>query len=124
MRCRVALLRMQADELFTLPPPRNAKPVAYRAYPHLESGVPAPVTAPRVDLAQLTVDLVVHKRDSLLWNAYIERQHYRGHQPLPAAQLRYFVRAAGDLVAVLGCGASAWKTQPREAFIGWTPAQR
>jgi hypothetical protein len=28
MSCRVALLRIQADGLFTLPPPRNAKPVA------------------------------------------------------------------------------------------------
>jgi hypothetical protein len=32
MSCRVALLRMQADGLITLPPPRNPKPVAYRAH--------------------------------------------------------------------------------------------
>ena len=38
MSCRVAMLRMQADDLFTLPPPRNAKPVAYRA--HLASSPP------------------------------------------------------------------------------------
>ena len=33
--------------------------------------------------------------DSLLWNAYIQRHHYLGHQLIPGAQLRYFVRAAG-----------------------------
>lgn len=124
MSCRVALLRMQADDWFTLPPPRNAKPVAYRAHPHLESAVRAPTTAPRVDLAQLRVDLVGNKPDSLLWNTYIERHHYLGHQLLPGAQLRYFIRAAGDIVALLGFGASAWKTQPRDAFIGWTSEQR
>ena len=124
MSCRVALLRMQADGLFTLPPPRNAKPVAYLAHPDIERAVRAPTAAPSVDLAQLAVDLVVSKPDSLLWNAYIEHHHYLGHHPLPGAQLRYFVRAAGDIVAVLGFGASAWKTQPRDAFIGWTLEQR
>ena len=43
---------------------------------------------------------------------------------MPGAQLRYFIRAAGAIVAVLGFGASAWKTQPRDAFIGWTSPQR
>jgi hypothetical protein len=124
MSCRVALLRMQADNLFTLPPPRNARPVAYHAHPEIESAVRAPSSAPSVDLARLRVELVVTKPDSLLWNAYIERHHYLGHQLMPGAQLRYFIRAAGDIVALLGFGASAWKTQPRDAFIGWTPEQR
>jgi hypothetical protein len=73
-----------------------------------------------VDLARLRVDRVGNKRDSLLWNAYIERHHYLGHQPLPGARLRYFVRAPHDFVALLGFGASAWKTKPRAAAIGWT----
>ena len=64
------------------------------------------------------------KGDSLLWNAYIQRHHYLGHQPLPGAQLRYFVRSAGHIVALLGFGASAWKTRPRDQAIGWSPEQR
>src|ERR1035441_6253563 len=36
MSCRVALLRMQAAGLITLPAPRNAKPVSYRQYPDME----------------------------------------------------------------------------------------
>ena len=95
MSCRVAMLRMQADDLFTLPPPRNAKPVAYRAHPGIESAVLAPTTTPSVDLARLRVELVANKPNSLLWNAYIERHHYLGHQLLPGAQLRYFIRAEG-----------------------------
>ena len=39
------------------------------------------------------------KAGSLLWNAYIEHHHYLGHQPLPGAQLRYFVRAEGHIIA-------------------------
>jgi hypothetical protein len=124
MSCRVALLRMQADGLITLPPPRNAKPVAYRAHPDIERAVLEPTIVPAVDLARLTVDLVAAKRDSLLWNAYIHRHHYLGHQLMPGAQLRYFVRADTQVVALLSFGASAWKTRPRDEFIGWTHEQR
>ena len=124
MSCRVALLRMQADDLITLPPPRNPKPVAYRSYPHIEQAVLEPVSIPSIDLATLNVDLILNKADSLLWNAYIERHHYLGHQLMPGAQLRYFVRAAGHIVAALGFGASAWKVKPRDHLIGWTRDQR
>lgn len=124
MSCRVALLRMQADGLITLPSPRNAKPVAYRAHPDIECAVLEPTTVPAVDLARLSVDLVAAKRDSLLWNAYIHRYHYLGHQLMPGAQLRYFVRADTQVVALLSFGASAWKTRPRDEFIGWTHEQR
>jgi hypothetical protein len=124
MSCRVALARMQADGLITLPPPRNPKPVAYRSYPHIEQAVLEPSNIPVIDLATLTLDLVLSKADSLLWNAYIEHHHYLGHQPLPGAQLRYFVRAEGHIIAALGFGASAWKTKPRDDAIGWTAEQR
>ena len=124
MSCRVALLRMQADALLTLPPPRNAKPLAYRPHPGIERAVLEPAIIPRVDLATLKLDPVLSKADSLLWNAYIERHHYLGHQPLPGAQLRYFVRAEGHIIAALGFGASAWKTKPRDDAIGWTAEQR
>lgn len=124
MSCRVALNRMQADGLITLPPPRNPKPASYRSYPHLERAVLEPASIPRIDLATLTIDLVLGKTESLLWNAYIERHHYLGHQLMPGAQLRYFVRATGQVIACLSFGASAWKTQPRDAAIGWNTEQR
>jgi hypothetical protein len=124
MSCRVALLRMQADGLISLPPPRNPKPVTYRSYPHLEEAVLEPATIPTIDLATLTVEPVLTRPDSLLWNAYIQRHHYLGHQLMPGAQLRYFVRAAGHIIAALGFGASAWKVKPRDHVIGWTAEQR
>ena len=124
MSCRVALNRMHADGLITLPPPRNPKPVAYRSYPHIEQAVCEPAVIPVIDLATLTVDPVQSKADSLLWNAYIERHHYLGHTPMPGAQLRYLVRAEGQIIAALGFGASAWKVKPRDQLIGWTTEQR
>lgn len=124
MSCRVALLRMQEDGLIKLPPPRNPKPVAYRSYAHIEQAVQEPADIPAIDLAALHVEPVLSKADSLLWNAYIQHHHYLGHQPMPGAQLRYLVRAAGHIVAALGFGASAWKIKPRDQYIGWTAEQR
>ena len=124
MSCRVALLRMQTDGLITLPPPRNPKPVAYRAHPDIERAVEAPSVLPEIHLDRLTLEPVSIKRDSLLWNAYIERYHYLGHQLLPGAQMRYLVRAADQIVALLGFGASAWKLKPRDELIGWSREQR
>jgi hypothetical protein len=96
----------------------------YRAHPEIERAVLEPATVPAVELARLSVDIVDTKPDSLLWNAHIQRYHYLGHRLLPGAQLRYFVRTAGHIIALLGFGASAWKTKPRDEFIGWTSAQR
>ncbi|MBW1926315.1 MAG: DUF4338 domain-containing protein [Deltaproteobacteria bacterium] len=45
-------------------------------------------------------------------------------QPLPGAQLRYFVRDGDRVLALPGFGAAAWKTAPRDRFIGWTSEQR
>ncbi|HDL85256.1 MAG TPA: hypothetical protein ENH11_02845 [Candidatus Acetothermia bacterium] len=75
MSCRVALLRMQADGLIRLPPPRNVKPVAFKVHPEIEHAVSEPTRTPRIDLARIDLEPIVKKPDSLLWNAYLERYH-------------------------------------------------
>ena len=126
MSCRVAMLRMQDDGLVRLPPPRNGnnngKPYLRRT-PLAEPGQPLLATSP-TELGDLQLQLVTDRPDSHLHNEYLDRYHYLGYQPLPGDQLRYFVRADGRILALLGFGAAAWKTQPRDRFIGWTAQQR
>ena len=126
MSCRVAMLRMQDEGLLQLPPPRNGnnngKPYLRRT-PLAEPDPLLQAASPK-ELGELHLQLVTERRDSHLHNEYLERYHYLGYQPLPGAQLRYFVRANGHIVALLGFGAAAWKTQPRDLFIGWTAEQR
>jgi hypothetical protein len=126
MSCRVAMLRMQDDALLQLPPPRNAnnngKPYLRRTL-LAEPDVALEVASPS-KLGDLQMQLVTERHDSHLHNEYLERYHYLGYQPLPGAQLRYFVRAEARIVALLGFGAAAWKTRPRDLFIGWTAEQR
>lgn len=127
MSCRVAMLRMQDDGLLQLPLPRNGnnngKPYLRRT-PRAEAEAAIEAASPR-KLGNLQMQLVTERHDSHLHNEYLERYHYLGYQPLPGAQLRYFVRAEeGRIVALLGFGAAAWKTRPRDLFIGWTATQR
>ena len=85
-------------------------------------GIADQAVAPEV--GDLDLELVDRTGATHLWNEYIDRYHYLGYSPLPGAQLRYFATARGQVVALLGFGAAAWKTKPRDQFIGWTAKER
>jgi hypothetical protein len=118
MSCRVAMLRMEKDGLIQLPPStRTKKPV--RTILFTPATDPRePLVCPVNKLPQLNLQIVT-KATSALWNEYIQRYHYLGHSPLPGAQLRYFITAGNQIVALTGFGAAAWQTAPRDQFIGW-----
>lgn len=124
MSCRVALLRMQADGLITLPASR----MPHRGRPHFPAtaatDAQAPLLLPVHELGSLSLQPVLGTPASRLWNEYIQRYHYLGYTPMSGSQLRYNVYAGEQLVALLSFGASAWKLGPREQFIGWTEALR
>jgi hypothetical protein len=126
MSCRVALLRMQEDGLIELPPPRNGNGNA-RPYARRTLGAEPDVFAldiPVDALAGLRIEPVRSRRQSHLWNEYVDRYHYLRYQPLAGAQLRYFALSQDRPLALLGFAAAAWKVHARDRFIGWTAAQR
>ena len=124
MSCRVALLRMEADQLLKLPPPRNAKPVRKAPSLELEDAIRWPDEIKDFDLKDVEIHLVKGLKQSRLWNSYIDKYHYLGFALIPGAQLRYQVKVNDKIVALLSFGASAWKVMPRETYIGWTKDQR
>ena len=128
MSARVALLRMQRDGLLRLPPPLTSipRPGPPAASPRSDPPALLPLPTSLAQVRPLRLRLL-RRRDprSRLWNEFVERYHYLGYKPLPGAQLRYFVDAPdGLLLALLGCGAAAWKTAPRDRFVGWDAATR
>lgn len=126
MSCRVAMLRMQDDSLIKLPPPRNGNNngKAYLRRTATADPRPTPLKIYSSDFDDLRVYPVFEKRDSLLWNEYIQRYHYLNYAPMPGDQIRYFVRFAGEVTALLWFRAAVWKTAPRDRFIGWSDSQR
>jgi len=124
MSCRVAMLRMAADGLITLPPPRRQPPPPQRIRFTAQSDPQPAITRAVHALPPLQLWRVVDRDHSRLWNEFIHRYHYLGHRPLPGAQLRYFVSVDQQIVAALGFGAAAWQIAPRDQFIGWSHEQR
>jgi hypothetical protein len=124
MSCRVALLRMHRAGLIALPAPRH-KVLPCRAFTRrtAQAEPGALLKAAVHELEDLRLE-VVQRSASALWNEYIERYHYLGYKPLPGAQLRYFAYAGERLVGLLGFGAAAWKSGPRDEWIGWSREQR
>ncbi len=124
MSCRVALLRMHREGLIELPAPQHRVNPCRSFIRRTRQAEPeAALEAAVHELKQLRLE-VVQRASSALWNEYIERYHYLGYKPLAGAQLRYFAYAGDRLVGLLGFGAGAWKTGPRDAWIGWSREQR
>ena len=125
MTCRVALLRMQAQGLITLP--ASKIPTARRRpdFPATPASDPqCALLQPVHEIGPLTLRLVAGAAVSRLWNEYIQRYHYLGYTAMSGSQLRYNVYAGDKLVALLSFGASAWRLAGRDTFIGWQQAQR
>jgi len=123
MSCRVAMLRMHEDGLIRLPLPTKIKQPVRKIEFTPDTDPQAPILAPVNLIPELRFQMV-SRPDSALWNEYIARYHYLGYTPLPGAQLRYFIYAGKQLVALTGFGAAAWQTAPRDKFIGWNHEQR
>ena len=123
MSARVAMLRMQTDGLITLPPPRHKPPDATVSITSQTDPGP-PLRRPARALTPLRLQRVQQRQDSRLWNEYIQRYHYLGHKPLPGAQIRYIIFSEAQPIALLGFGAAAWQTAPRDRYIGWSHDQR
>ena len=123
MSCRVAMLRMQQDKLIQLPPPRGQRPQT-RIEITVATAPQGVIDCPVHALPDLELRLVSAGANSRLWNEFIHRYHYLGYQPLPGAQLRYWVFAGEQLVALISFGAAAWMCAPRDQFIGWNHLQR
>jgi len=121
MSCRVAFLRMHRDGHISLPAPQ--KPQYRPGTKRTLLAEPQPEIWKKAGEYELEIELV--GRDySALWNEYIDRYHYLRYFPLPGAQLRYLVKSDDQVLALLGFGAAAWKTMPRDNYIGWDAETR
>jgi hypothetical protein len=122
MSCRVAMLRLAQNGLICLPAPRQ-KQIGVPDIKHSPQGEPkADIHLPsgRIGLSFEPVQ----RKTSALFNELIDRYHYLGFCRMGGAQMRFFVRARGHLVALLCFSGAAWKVAPRDEFIGWSADQR
>ena len=97
MTARVALGRMAADGLITLPPPRNGNGNGrHPRHGHpgqLALPLPAHPAATLADLGPVTISVVDSRQASRQWNQLIRDHHYLGYTPLAGAEIRYLAAA-------------------------------
>ena len=126
MSCRVALLKLHRQGLITLPAPQ--RPAGFTG--HRLARVELPPACPlacRVDeVVELELVLVTAATPewSGVWNKLIATYHYVGYRPLVGAQVRYLIRSAHGWLGAVGWSAAAWHVAARDAWIGWSAAQR
>jgi len=111
MSCKLALLRLEKMGLLTLPAPRT-KNNCSRKPKRTHLADPRPEIRIEASKLDLQFELVTPKTSSF-WNELIDRYHYLGYSPLAGGQLRYFVRAGEEILALLGFCAAAWKVRYR-----------
>jgi transposase len=120
-----ALLKMEGEGKFVLPPSRGHKRGPNKPIPHTARTAPREDTfMPAGRIPDLRLELAQDKQRRSLWNEYIDRYHYLGYSPPAGAYLRYFAYSGERELALFGFSSAAWKIAPRDAYIGWSARQR
>ena len=126
MSARVALLRLHRLGLIRLPAPRSRGNNQKRRLGVIAPTAEAPpMWRGRVDeLRGLKLQPVESAQDAKHYRSLLQGYHYLGYSAGAGAQVRYLIRSDQGILGGIGFGASAWKVQARDGWIGWSEAQR
>jgi len=126
MACRSLLLKLERAGHIVLPPRQGKNTCTSRSsYPdvshrkewisdHLKALVPLQITVVSQD-----------RSDYKLFNCLLSQYHYLSYRGAVGENLKYLIRDVQDRpLACLLFGSAAWKTAPRDAFIGWNQKDR
>ena len=122
MACRTLLLKLERAGHLILPPPkRNTakilrnRPIVF--IPHCTEKISGSLKT----LRPLKITKISPRtRDDKLFNCLLARYHYLGYKGIVGENIKYLVRSCSRRpLACLLFGSAAWKTNPRDSFIGW-----
>ncbi len=120
--CRDLLLRLEEWGYLRLPPRLRAPDGP------CQQDALGPLPAPGTPLTAADLDTLVVRplrpEERPTWKALLAHYHYLGYRPGVGEQLGYVARLEGHLVACLAWGAAAYRSQPREAYLGWDLATK
>jgi hypothetical protein len=128
MAARGLIDKLEQRGLIALPPIRIHRHLGQRS-PFPQGFVPPECASIFGDLSSLT-PLTIHipasrSYEDACFGYYLWRHHYLGFNRTVGENLKFLVRdRLGRDVACLLFGSAAWKTAPRDAFIGWDAETR
>ncbi len=119
--------KLEARGLLALPPIRvQCRRPHRRAYPEVTLPKATFIAASLADMAPVSFTLVRNgSYEHGCFGHYLSRHHYLGFTRTVGEHLEYLVRdkLGRDLACVL-FGSAAWKSTPRDRWIGWSDAER
>ena len=127
MACRSLLLKLERSDHILLPAPKCDSARAFRnrpiaSVPHLTEEIRGSLKT----LRPLRITKISPRtEDDTLFNYLLFRYHYLGYKGIVGENIKYLVRScSGRPLACLLFGSAAWKTNPRDLFIGWNSLNR
>lgn len=128
MATRSLLLKLEQRGIVTLPPRRRkaAKRSLIATVALSNEPAPAAVAELLADIQPLHIEAVTAgSPDHALFSRYLARHHYLGFRGPVGENIAYLARDRhGRDLACLLFSAAAWKTKPRDSWIGWDDATR
>ena len=121
---RDLLLRLEEAGHVTLPPRKAVK--NNRAEPRFDP-IPRYAESPlsgRVGDHPPPRIVEVSGAQRYLWDYLVHHYHYLGRPRLVGEHLKQLVFIEAQVVGCLGWASAAWKSAPRERWIGWSVAQK
>ena len=124
MSCRTLLLKLERRNLVVLPVRRQEpRPRLAKAYqPHSKD----PIICDLRDLQPLRViEVKTADEERKIFSFFLDEYHYLGYKTSVGENMKYLV--FDNRQRILACvlfGSAAWKTAPRDIFIGWSDQAR
>lgn len=124
MASRTLLLKLEKKGLLVLPPrKKDPRPTALRPHvPHSKDTIDSGLQSLR------PVEIVLVEPTSPHWNLFaclLNEYHYLGYKTSIGESVKYLVLdQCGRTLACVLFGSAAWKTAPRDLFIGWNRQTR
>ena len=126
--CRSLLLKLEKEGSIVLPArqikwtrrSRKKRPIPSVA--HLKEEVSGSLKT----LMPLEITRVIQPSDdNALFECFLSRYHYLGYKRTVGESMKYLIRDCADRpLACILFGSAAWKTAPRDTFIGWDRQRR
>lgn len=130
MAARTLLLKLQARGLIDLPAPLTRNGNSQRrarvpSQPELLNASPASIAGSLSAVGPVSLELVEDRAQRRRATALLRQFHYRGYSGAVGENVQYLIKDRfGQELVVMVFGAAAWKVAARDAFIGWSSAQR
>lgn len=127
MACRTMLLKLERSGYITLPARQRKSTNAYR---NLTRPSVAYSTQAITDSLQFLRPLQItaihrNKTEQALFRCLLSAHHYLGLRNTVGENMKYLIRdQMGRPLSCVLFGSAAWKTEPRDRFIGWDAATR